>query len=78
MAFKFKSPISKAIFAGGSSGLLAGFGPFLLTFFNLIEPVTTNIATSIPVFGPVLGVVVGLGTALVTWLSPKNAAPKKA
>ena len=56
----FKFTFNKAL--GG------GIAAALLSLLGFIEPVASHI--------PVLGAIVGVGTFILTWLTPKNAAPK--
>ncbi len=65
---KYDTPY-KALAAGVSSGLLATFLPVLLGLLHMIQPVAGGV-------NPLLGTFVGLVTMVLTWLSPKNAAPK--
>jgi hypothetical protein len=61
--------INKAI-GGGLGGLVFGtFGPVILGFLHVIQPVAGAV-------NPALGALVGVLTFVVTYLTPKNAAPK--
>lgn len=53
-------PFNKALWGGVAAGLLSLLG--------FIAPLASHV--------PVLGAVVAIGTFILTWLAPKNAAPK--
>ena len=61
--------INKAI-GGGLGGLVFGtFAPALLGLLHFVQPMAGAV-------NPVLGAVVGVLVFVVTYLTPKNAAPK--
>jgi hypothetical protein len=62
---------NKAIGGGVSAGLLSTFLPALLGVLHVIQPAAAAV-------NPFLGVFVGVGAFILTWLTPKNAAPKPA
>jgi len=65
MGFTF----NKALGAGVGGLVLGTFGGMLLGLLHLIQPVAASV-------NPALGVLVGVVVSVVTWLTPKNAAPK--
>jgi len=65
MGFTF----NKALGAGVGGVVLGTFGPMLLGLLHLVQPVASAI-------NPALGVLVGVVVSVVTWFTPKNAAPK--
>jgi len=65
---KFDTPY-KALGAAVSSGLLATFLPALLGLLHMVQPVAAGV-------NPILGVFVGVIAGVITWIVPKNVAPR--
>jgi len=51
-----------------NKALGGGVAAALLSLLGLIAPLASHV--------PLLGAIVGVGTFILTWLTPKNAAPK--